>query len=84
MSGDAYVAFWSAWEAFGAFYVVAVAGWVHASGRGRVRVFVQHEFAFEAVVFFFDADVFFCELFDFLAVLAGLEGYGAHSLHTMR
>ena len=45
---------------------------------------MKHEFAFEVVYFFFEVDVFFCELFDFLAVLAGLEGWGDHSLHTMR
>ena len=78
------MAFGSAWEAFRIFCVVACSGGVHSSGRRRVWVFMKHEFAFEVVYFFFEVDVFFCELFDFLAVLAGLEGWGDHSLHTMR
>ena len=83
-SGDAYVPFWSSWETFYASCVVACSCRAHSSGRRRVWVFMKHEFAFEVVYFFFEVDVFFCELFDFLAVLAGLEGWGDHSLHTMR
>lgn len=41
-----------------------------------MRVFVAHESAFEVVVFSFEGGVFFYELLDCLAVLAGV-GCGA-------
>ena len=41
-SGGACVAFGSAWETFGAFCVVAVAGGVESSGGRCVGVFVAH------------------------------------------
>ena len=37
-------------------------------------VFVAHDDAFELVVFSFEFGVFFCEFYEFLALLAGLAG----------
>ena len=42
-------------------------------------VFVEHEFAFEVVYFFFEGEVFVCEFFDSVAGLAS-ERFGCTSL----
>lgn len=58
-SGGSFVSFGSAWEAFGAFCVVAVSGWVESSGRRcvgfswRIRLRLRVSISFLRAVFWF-------------------------------